>query len=199
VAGKGEQGVLAHWSYSADEWNRFVDGEWERFRFRFCRSGIFLALGLAAFLTFVGVMSFIASGPAASLFGVLAFGLPGAMVLGGLGFANYHAQQNRCALLRTLPPEIVITANFVIFGGNDYLKTNMYKRLTGQQAVWARIEGNPPAILRIDIVEWMARGVPDEVRLPIPTGQEKEAQAVVEHFAWRHRATRSHFGRSLDS
>jgi hypothetical protein len=197
--GQGEQIVLARWHYAPDEWNQFVDGEWKRFWSRFRRSSIFLAIGLAAFITLVGVTSFMSSGLAAAFVGVLWLGVPGTIALGGLAFINYRAQQNRCARLRALPPEIVITPRFVVFGGDDYLKTNMYKRLTSQQSVWARVEGTSPAILRIDVVEWTARGVPDELRLPIPPGHENEARAVVEHLSWRSRSPRSRLARNRES
>jgi hypothetical protein len=186
-----DQTELAHWYYTPEEWDRYINGEWERFSKRFVRSGIVLAAVALAFLVFVGIASFMSSGLVAAVAGVLLLGTPIAIVLGGLAFINYHAEQNRCKVMRSLPPEIVVTTRFLVFGGGDYLKTNMYKALTGQQAVWMRIEGGTPPTLRIDVTEWMSRWVADKFLLPIPPGHENEARKVVEHFSWRNRAART--------
>lgn len=156
---------LAHWTYTADEWERFARGELKE-----ARAGLWMAPLLLG--TIFGVLA----GPVGEriLAAVIA-----AAAAGGFGFGGawvYARVRGGMTRVRPgVPPEVYV--------GEQALYVNGWYTAWGSAGLLrlrsVRFLPGDPATVQFAVGAGASRS---EVRVPVPAGREAEAQALVDRL-----------------
>jgi hypothetical protein len=172
--------ILAHWHYEPGEWEHFIVSEWAKVQSQLKRFVYGFALVLLAVPIFVAGVIFLSSGSLGAPIGVVILEILAIVVWGGIALTNYNAKRRWLALLRTVSPEIVVTSDFVVYGGADYL-IYPYHQI---QPLWRIVrtrtetEADGPQTIWIEISYAVARNYGEAFRIPVPHGHENEGVAV---------------------
>ena len=177
-----EGAVLAHWYYEPGEWEYFVDSmraaAMRRIRIQFGQLAAiyFLIILLVAWI-------FAPSGWLTTIIALVGLGVPIAAVFAALFFWGYNKEVRWREQLRTLPPQVFITRDHVVFGGPEYVGTSMSKA-TKRPAVglWVRVDTRKEPALCFTLTHYLRQSYREEIRVLIPKGRNKEAQRIVAHF-----------------
>ncbi|MFL5385745.1 MAG: hypothetical protein ACJ8GN_24790 [Longimicrobiaceae bacterium] len=162
--------VLAHWTYSPDEWSAYTRRE-----VQYRRSEAFwifvgtVVLGIVVLRWWEGTdwgTTLAVSLTIAALMG------------GGKWLIARSAQQRNVATPRG---EVVISPTAILMNGSYQVIQDHHFRFRAARV----IEGERPAILEIGI-EWPTRSgtATEEYRIPIPAGREDEARAIAQELGY---------------
>lgn len=156
--------VLAHWTFAAGEWKRYMAAEWKRRLLE----GAFLG-GLMALIAW----TIFRNEPE----------MPVWKLAIGAGVVFFLVPVVRALSVRhtdpSAPAEAIITPRAVLLNGKYHVLEDGRIRFGAVQVT--ELGGVP--VLEFTI-QWQARGRPirEHLRIPIPPGREAEAQAVVKTF-----------------
>jgi hypothetical protein len=156
--------ILAHWTYPAEEWRAYSEGEW---RYR-----VWEAVGLAVLIGLVGGLIGTWRTGESSYGSALLFG--GFLGLLRLGMAHSQRSANPAG-----PGYAIISPTAVLLNGTHHPLVNERRHFGGVR--YASLD-QPPVL--VFTVRWKTRNgwMNEQIRVPIPTGREDEANAVVAAF-----------------
>lgn len=163
--------VLAHWTYTAEEWTRFTSRELGY------RTTEALMMGAATFV--LGTI----------IIGLLEWDLRIAMIISG-AVGGFIALGRWLVALAAFRRRRAVPTGDVIIGTHAILVNRRYDVIHDQRVRFggARVlHGERPAILEVKImVPGKYRRHPEEYRIPIPGGREDEAREVAAELAAAH-------------
>jgi hypothetical protein len=156
--------ILAHWTYPAEEWKAYAEGEW---RYR-----LWEAAGLALLIGLVGGLLATWRTGESSYASALVFGA----FLGALRLAVAGSQRHANA---AGPGYAIISPTAVLLNGTHHALVSERRHFGGVR--YASLDR--PPVLEFT-VKWKTRNgwMNEQIRVPIPTGREDEANAVVAAF-----------------
>jgi len=170
VAGRD---LLARWTYTAAEWHAFAPGETRRLA---ADKGLLLKIMGGIMLVAIVIMALFDRGVAVFLGGILV----GTWLL---CWAIVRVQIRRQSKLEQAPPpEVRISAHALLLGDQLHLWSGWGNRLER-----CDLDPNPPSQIAITYSTPGGRGrrPTQTVCVPIPTGREAEAAALVQRLAAR--------------
>lgn len=160
---------LAHWTYSAEEWQRFSIAERERSR----KQGMWYVLGFAlAGGLLVGPLLMEQVG----LVALPLFAAAGAAVGWGILAAVRRSEELRDRTLTVY--EAFIGPDSAYCGGRYFAWTGLGTRLDGMEF----LPGDPNALQVTFSVQSKGGRTPYHYRIPVPAGREDEARRVIGNF-----------------
>jgi hypothetical protein len=163
--------VLAHWTYTPEEWGRYAASE---IRFR-SREALWMGLGALLLGTLVLGLLEGEWGLAAAVSGAVG----GFIALGRWLMAFFAWRRHRA-----------VPTGDVVIGTTAILVNRRYEVVHDRRVRFggARVlEGARPAVLEVTImVPGKYRRVAEEYRIPIPSGREDEARSVAAALASAH-------------
>ncbi|HYR07973.1 MAG TPA: hypothetical protein VEQ60_09400 [Longimicrobium sp.] len=156
--------ILAHWTYPAEEWRAYTEGEW---RYR-----LWEAVGLALLIGLVGGLIATWRTGESSYGSALLFG--GFLGLLRLGMASSQRIANTAG-----PGYAIISPTAVLLNGTHHPLVSERRHFGGVR--YASLDR--PPVLEFT-VKWKTRNgwMNEQIRVPIPAGREDEANAVVAAF-----------------
>ena len=165
--------LLARWTYTAAEWHAFAPSETQRLA---SSKGLLLKIMGAIMLVAIGVTVLIDRGAAVFLGGIL-------FATWLLCWAIVRVQLRRQAKFEQAPPpEVRISAHALLLGDQLHVWRGWGNRLER-----CDLDKNPPPQIAITYSTPGGRGrrPTQTVCVPIPTGREAEATALVQRLADR--------------
>ena len=169
--GRLPEPVLAHWRYDPAEWSAYANRE-AAYR---GREAFRLGLGVTALGTVLLGFSE----------GDWAGGLAVSAVIGGIiGVGRWAmARSARASNLSVPAGEVIIAPNAILLNGRYEVLQDHHFRFGGVRYV----ETERPPILEFTVT-WPTRGgrTNEQYRVPVPTGREDEARALVDTFRRIH-------------
>ncbi len=163
------EGLLAHWTYSRDEWQRFAETNFESEKagkkiLFYITSGFALIVGVAAFIV----------KPEAGV-GVGTVMLVIILMMGGLTWftSRYNYRQNKRS-----QGETYISRNGVYINKQLHLWNELGARLGSVQY----IEDSPPLLVFSYFAPTRMGLEEHSVNVPVPSGQESSAKEIVQQF-----------------
>jgi hypothetical protein len=164
------QDLLARWTYSADEWKKYADGE-----YRLERSG------KQSLFILVAVIALVIGGGFAVIDRTEA-GLWVLAVMGGLialiAFVAYFTPWYNYRQNLRYPGEVLIAPNGLYYSRQLHLWDQLGARL-----VRTEIKGQGQSYIEFVYEAPTRTGTQEyEVRVPVPSGREKDARELVDRF-----------------
>lgn len=163
------EGRIAVWTYSSDEWSRFIEVDFEAER----KAKRFLFLLISAIAVVIGIILLLVVKDVLILF--IALG-----IIPLVAIPAFLAPRMRYKKLMNSEPKALISENGVIVGKMFHLWVKMGARL--DQVVF--VEDEQPPILEFHYSMPSRHGRQEEVaRIPVPRGKTDEAVAMGNYFA----------------
>ena len=163
-------GVLLHWTYSPDEWDKYVEKEYKQQK----QGKKVLFYVIAGFALFFGILFFVIDRESGLWVLVLMLALIGVIAFTAWFTAWYDYRQNK-----KYPGEVYVTEDAIYAS----------RQLHSWRGLGAKLESvvldeqKTPKIVKFTYSAPTRTGVQDyTVRVPIPHGKEKEARRILENF-----------------
>jgi Ca2+/Na+ antiporter len=161
--------LLARWTYSADEWKQYADGEYRRERSG--KQSLFLLIAVIALIIGIGFVIF---NPEAGLWVLATMG--GLIAL--IAFVAYFTPWYNYRQNLRYPGEVLIAPNGIYYSRQLHLWDRF-----GTNLARAEYKEDVQPYLEIVYEEATDPGMREyEVRVPVPAGKEGEARELVEKF-----------------
>jgi hypothetical protein len=161
---------LAHWTYEADEWNKFVEGEWKRTK----KQAIWTPFGIIAVVI---VLGYLFKGWGVDDFKIILPWILGLSIIVAI-FMYYVGRRTYRKGIEKVG-EVFIGDHAVQFNGN-YCTWDYFGAKLGKVEL---LKADPP-ILQFEIRQIGRYGSKStEVRVPVPRKHEKEAAELVLKFS----------------
>lgn len=167
------EGLLAHWTFDADEWNRYTENEYARGMKQTRQLGIW-TFAVVFGMVFVGALF---SGGITGLMIVLALVI-------GIGFTAILAGSSYL-MTRSAYAANRAGAGEVFIGGTSVYLGNRFHTWKSRMATLEKVAFEPgdPCVVQFTYRYGSGdNGSHQEVRVPVPRGREEEAQQLVEQY-----------------
>jgi hypothetical protein len=173
------QEVLAHWKYTAVEWQAYIDAELSEQT----RENRALWLVMAGMCLFVGALFCLFDREAGFYVLLVMVGMTGILAAAAFGLPRLRRRRRR---RQGHPGEVWLAPTAVYFDG-VFLPWNSWEARL-QKVDLQAASGSAPACLRFHLVHIVKTGIQvSTLRIPVPAGRLEEASALLGCFKTKSR------------